>query len=215
MEYNQKMLDAKLKLLERFKNKGPAKSPRVSYDRLPPGQHLTKGFPVLDLGVHPTFHTKRWRFAVTGEVESPLSVDWDGFVQLLPKVKQVSDFHCVTTWSKYDVDWAGFKFIDLAALVEPKETAHFVLMHSADGYTTNLPLEACMKYDVLLAYELDGKPLPVEHGGPMRMLVPRLFAWKSAKFLSKLEFLSEDKPGYWEERGYHNYGDPWREERYG
>ena len=212
--YNQKMLNAKQKLLERFKNKGAPSSTQYANERLPPGQHLTKGFPVLDLGVHPTFHPKRWNFAVTGAVAVPLAVDWDGFVQLLPKVQQIADFHCVTTWSKYDVHWAGIKFIDLAALVQPTETAHFVLMHSADGYTTNLPLEACMQEDVLLAYELDDQPLPVEHGGPMRMVVPKLYAWKSAKFLSKLEFLTEDKLGYWEERGYHNYGDPWREERY-
>lgn len=213
MEYNQKMLEAKRQLLERFKREG--KAAPAGRDRLPPGQHLTRGFPVLDLGVRPQFHSSRWRFQVEGEVEHPVDVDWEGFLQLAPKSAQVADFHCVTTWSKFDVGWGGIKFLDLAALVRPTERARFLIAHSADGYTTNMPLADCMDEDVILAWELFGEPLPLEHGGPMRLVVPKLYAWKSAKFLRKLVFSAQDQPGFWEVRGYHNHGDPWIEERHG
>ncbi len=213
MEYNQKMLEAKRRLLERFKREG--KTTPAARDRLPPGQHLTQSFPVLDLGVRPSFHPARWRFQVEGEVENPIDVDWEGFLQLAPKSEQVADFHCVTTWSKFDVRWGGIKFLDLASLVRPAEQARFLIAHSADGYTTNLPLADCMAEDVILAWELDGQPLPLEHGGPMRLVVPELYGWKSAKFLRKLVFSAQDQPGFWEVRGYHNRGNPWAEERYG
>ena len=213
MEYNQKMLEAKRKLLERFKNKGKMGS-GGQRERLPPGQHLTRGFPVLDLGVHPRFNPQHWRFRVEGEVEEPLDLGWDEFCQMAKK-EQVADFHCVTTWSKYDVQWGGVKFLDLAARVVPTDAARFVIMHCADGYTTNLPIEDCMDEDVMLAYELYGVPLPLEHGGPVRMVVPKLYAWKSAKFLHRVGFAPRDEPGYWEVRGYHKRGDPWLEERYG
>lgn len=215
MEYNEKMLEAKRRLLERFKKKGQAPRQEATTERLPPGQHLTSGFPVLDLGVRPMFHPKRWRFAVEGEVERPLDVDWEGFTALLPLARQTADFHCVTTWSKYDVEWGGMGFADLAAMVGPTPSARFVIVHCADGYSTNLPLEDCLDADVMLAYELSGQPLPREHGGPMRLVVPRLYAWKSAKFVKRLVFAAVDEPGFWEQRGYHNRGDPWREERYG
>ena len=212
MPYNQKMLDAKAKLLERFKKT----EPRVadpSQERLPPGQHLTKGFPVLDLGVKPKFHPKRWRFTVEGEVEETMDLDWDGF-GALPREREVADFHCVTTWSKFDVEWSGVRFVDVAAMVRPTEAARFVIVHSADGYTTNLPLADCLDDDVILADELFGEKLPLEHGGPLRLVVPKLYAWKSAKFVRKLVFTKEDQPGFWEERGYHDRGDPWQEQRY-
>ncbi|MBM3277779.1 MAG: sulfite oxidase-like oxidoreductase [Candidatus Handelsmanbacteria bacterium] len=213
MEYNERMLAAKQKLLERFRRQVP--SAPTGRNRLPPGQHLTKGFPVLDLGVHPQFHPKRWRFSVEGEVEQPLDLDWEGFLQLLPKKDQVADFHCVTTWSKFDVEWGGIPFLDLATLVRPTEAARYLIAHSADGYTTNMPLADCMAEEVILAYELFGQPLPLEHGGPMRLVVPKIYAWKSAKFLRKLVFSAQDQPGFWEVRGYHNHGDPWTEERHG
>ncbi|MEE3258001.1 MAG: sulfite oxidase-like oxidoreductase [Candidatus Latescibacterota bacterium] len=213
MEYNEKMLAAKAKLLERFEKQEPRLADPAR-DRLPPGQHLTKGFPVLDLGVKPEFHPEHWRFKVEGEVEEPLDLSWAEF-QALPHAKQVSDFHCVTTWSKYDVGWDGVRFVDLAAMVRPTAAARFVIAHGSDGYTTNVPLADCLDEDVILADRLYGKPLPLEHGGPMRLIVPALYAWKSAKFLSKLVFVAKDQPGFWEERGYHDRGDPWREERYG
>lgn len=184
-------------------------------ERVPRGQKLTEKFPVLDLGVRPAFHEKRWRFTVDGEVEEPLQVDWQGFVDLAPKWQQTSDFHCVTKWSRLDLVWSGISFSQIIAIVRPTDAAGFVVAHGADGYSTNLGLEDVMADDVLLAFELGGKPLPLEHGGPMRLLVPKRYAWKSAKFLRRIEFLAEDTPGYWEQRGYHNRGDPWQEERYG
>ena len=214
-DYNPKMLAAKEKLLQRFKSQGRAPRRAPADERLPPGQHLTSGFPVLDLGVRPRFHPKRWRFAVEGAVERPLDVDWEEFIGLAAKSLRRSDFHCVTTWSKFDVDWAGIALVQLLALVQPAESARYVIVHCADGYTTNLPLADCLDEDVLLAYELFGEPLPREHGGPMRLVVPKLYAWKSAKFVSKLVLSEKDEPGFWEQRGYHNRGDPWREERHG
>ena len=184
-------------------------------ERVPRGQKLTEKFPVLDLGVRPAFHEKRWRFTVDGEVEEPLQVDLQGFVDLAPKWQQTSDFHCVTKWSRLDLVWSGISFSQIIAIVRPTDAAGFVVAYGADGYSTNLGLEDVMADDVLLAFELGGKPLPLEHGGPMRLLVPKRYAWKSAKFLRRIEFLAEDTPGYWEQRGYHNRGDPWQEERYG
>lgn len=213
MEYNQKMIDAKTKLLERFKEK-EQRSADPECDRLPPGQHLTKGFPVLDLGVRPKFYEPRWRFKVDGEVARPLDLNWDEFSKL-PRTAQLSDFHCVTRWSKFDVQWSGVKFADIAALVQPRATARFVIAEGADYYTTNLPLEACMDADVMLADQRYGEPLSRDHGGPLRLIVPRLYAWKSAKFLRQLTFSPVDQPGYWEQRGYHRRGDPWQEERHG
>jgi len=183
-------------------------------ERVPPGQKLTEKFPVLDLGVRPAFDDRRWRFSVDGEVEAPLQVTWQEFVALEPKQRQTADFHCVTTWSRLDLAWGGIPFSALAAIVQPTAAARFVVAHGADGYSTNLSLGDAMADDVLLAYELDGQPLSLEHGGPMRLLVPRRYAWKSAKFLRRLEFLATDAPGYWEQRGYHDRGDPWQEERY-
>lgn len=181
---------------------------------MPPGQRPTERFPVLDLGMHPAVDERRWRLRVDGPVEAPLEVDWQGFLALGPKREQTCDFHCVTTWSRLDLRWAGLAFVELAARVRPAAAARFVVAHGRDGYTTNLPLEDLLADDVLLAYELAGQPLPVEHGGPLRLLVPRRYGWKSAKFLDRLEFLEADRPGYWEQRGYHDRGDPWAEERY-
>jgi DMSO/TMAO reductase YedYZ molybdopterin-dependent catalytic subunit len=212
--YNPKMLSAKEKLLERFRAQALEQHEREEHDRLPPGQHLTSGFPVLDLGVRPPIDLSRWSLQVTGEVDSPLRLSWEQF-RSLPRVRQVRDFHCVTTWSKYDVHWGGVAFRTIAEHAGIKETAHFVLAAGAEGYTTNIPLADCMRDDVILADELDGQPLPLEHGGPVRLLVPHLYAWKSAKFLKGLRFTQRDEPGFWEVRGYHNYGDPWRQQRYG
>ena len=212
MTYNEKMLAAKVRLLERFKKQAPRQAD-PNRDRLPPGQHITKGFPVLDLGVKPKFDRATWRFKVEGEVEEPLDLSWHEF-QALPHAKKISDFHCVTTWSKYDVDWDGVKFVDIAALALPTAAARYVIAHGFDDYTTNIPLADCLDDDVILADRLDGQPLPLQHGGPMRLVVPALYAWKSAKFLHKLVFVAADEPGFWEERGYHDRGDPWQEQRY-
>jgi DMSO/TMAO reductase YedYZ molybdopterin-dependent catalytic subunit len=214
VEYNEKLIAAKAKMLERFKKEKIERLANQEKKRLPPGQHWSgDSFPVLDLGVHPPFDEKTWRFKVWGEVENPLDLDWKGFLAL-PKTQTVSDFHCVTTWSKQDVKWGGVLIRDLLKIVQPKDVALHLIQHSADEYTTNTSLLEASSPDCLLAYELDGKPLPVEHGGPMRMVIPTLYAWKSAKFLRGLEFASADKPGFWETRGYHNRADPWLEERH-
>lgn len=209
MEINQKMLRAKALLLEKFKKTGQ----RTGSDRLPPGQHLVKGFPVLDLGIQPEFHPERWRFRVDGLVAHPMDLSWQKF-QALPKADQVSDFHCVTTWSKYDVQWGGVKFSTIVDRVQPKPEATHLILECNDGYTTNLPLSELQGDDIILAHELEGQPLPIEHGGPMRLIVPHLYAWKSAKFLVRLVFQANDTKGFWEVRGYHNHADPWKEERY-
>lgn len=213
-KYNEKMLAAKAKMLERFKKDKAARGLNQEKRRLPPGQTWSKGFPVLDLGIHPPFDEKEWNFKVWGEVENPISLDWKQFLAL-PKTDSVSDFHCVTTWSKMDARWGGVAMTALLKLVRPKPTANFVIQHCAEQYTTNTSLLEASTPDAILAYELDGAPLPLEHGGPMRMVIPTLYAWKSGKFLRGLEFTTRDKPGFWETRGYHNRADPWLEERNG
>jgi DMSO/TMAO reductase YedYZ molybdopterin-dependent catalytic subunit len=214
-KYNEKMIAAKAKMLERFKADKSRRDEQRGRHRLPPGQHWSgDAFPVLDLGVQPPFVESEWRFKVWGEVENPIELDWKGF-QALPMTRAVSDFHCVTTWSKRDVKWGGVLMTDLLKLVKPKPAANFVIQHCAEAYTTNTSLLEASTPDALLACELDGKPLPLEHGGPMRMVIPTLYAWKSGKFLRGLELTARDKPGFWERRGYHNRADPWQEERHG
>lgn len=186
--------------------------------RLPPGQYMTNKFPVLDLGYQPIFFEEKYRFEVVGEVENPISLTWEE-VKKLPKTEMTADFHCVTKWSKFDIKWGGILLKDLLEIVKPKDTAKFVVQYGFDGYTTNVPLEALQKENVLLAYELvddEGnlQPLPREHGGPMRMIIPQLYGWKGSKFLNKLEFKEKDELGFWEIRGYSNTADPWKEERY-
>jgi len=213
-KYNEKMIAAKMKLLERFKKEKAARDVSRERRRLPPGQSWTEGFPVLDLGVHPDFDPKTWELRVFGEVENPLALSWDEFKRL-PRAESVSDFHCVTTWSKKDVRWGGVLVSELVKLARPKPSANFVIQHSGDGYATNTTIHEAAQPGALVADELDGEPLPLEHGGPARMVIPTLYAWKSAKFLRGLEFSLRDKPGYWELRGYHNDADPWKEERHG
>jgi DMSO/TMAO reductase YedYZ molybdopterin-dependent catalytic subunit len=146
-------------------------------------------------------------------VEHPTVLSWADF-NALPQVSDVSDFHCVTTWSKYDCRWDGVPFTALYERVQPTAEARFVYFTSYDGYSTNVPLEQCLDDDVLIATRFDGAPLPLEHGGPARVIIPKLYAWKGAKFVKAISFLAEDKLGFWEVRGYSNTADPWREERY-
>jgi len=182
-------------------------------DRLPPGQLLTKGFPVLDLGVRPQVPLAEWTLTLDGLVENRVQLDWQQF-NALPQVKDVSDFHCVTTWSKYDCEWSGVAFTTLFELAQPKPEAKFVYFTSYDGYSTNVPLAHCLDDDVLIATRFGGEPVSLEHGGPARVIIPKLYAWKGAKFVKTITFLAEDRPGFWEVRGYHAVGDPWKEERY-
>ncbi len=181
--------------------------------RLPPGQREVKNWPVLDLGVQPNVPTERWTLTVDGMVEAPLVWKWTDFMAQ-PQARRKSDIHCVTSWSRYDNTWDGVSTQHLLALVKPKPQAKFVVQHSYDGYTTNVPIELFADEDTLLARGWEGQPISREHGGPMRLVLPRLYFWKSAKWLKRLEFINRDRPGYWEERGYHNLGDPWLEQRY-
>jgi DMSO/TMAO reductase YedYZ molybdopterin-dependent catalytic subunit len=183
-------------------------------NRLPPGQSLTQKFPVLTYGPNPKFDPKTWDLRVFGEVENPMRWTWDEYLAL-PMVTITTDIHCVTRWSKFDTTWTGVKFTDLIKLFGVKDTARYVIAHCDYGYTTNLPIEAMMEDDVLLTHIYEGASLEPDHGGPLRTLVPKRYFWKSAKFLRALEFSKEDKPGFWEKAGYHNDGDPWKEERYG
>jgi len=182
--------------------------------RLPPGQSLTLKFPVLTYGPNPKFDPNTWDLRIFGSVEKELRWTWDEF-QKLPTTTITTDIHCVTRWSKFDTTWEGVKFSDIAKMVGIKPDAQHVIAHCDYGYTTNVPLEDMMRDDVLLAYKYDGDYLEADHGAPVRTLVPHLYFWKSAKFLRALEVSPVDKPGFWEKGGYHNYGDPFKEERFG
>ncbi len=186
---------------------------RPQSDRLPPGQHLVKNWPVLDLGQQPLVRTDNWRLDVAGAVENKLSLNWQAF-DALPKSSKLSDMHCVTTWSRYDNRWQGVSTHDLLDEVMPRPDAAFVMLTSYDGYTTNLPLADFASEDALLATHWEGEPLTRDHGGPVRLIVPHLYLWKSAKWINRIEFLTEDQAGFWERNGYHMRGDPWAEERY-
>jgi DMSO/TMAO reductase YedYZ molybdopterin-dependent catalytic subunit len=212
-EMKPEYLRAKSRAVERAHEQGAEPREAPSSERLPPGQSLTRKFPVLDLGIQPPWDPATWSLTVGGLVENPMCWSWAEFRQL-PRVSRVTDFHCVTRWSKFDVRWDGVLFKTIADLVKPVPASRFVLQRSDDGYSSNLPLEEMMRDDVLLADELDGEPLPLEHGGPLRIIVPHLYAWKGAKFLRSIEFMETDQPGFWETRGYHNHGDPWKEERF-
>jgi len=181
--------------------------------RLPPGQKQVTNWPVLDLGVQPDVRPENWRLQILGLVKSPVVLRREDFLAL-PQTESVSDIHCVTSWSRYDNRWQGVSSHTLLALVEPKPEARHLVFHAYDGYTTNLTLSAFADENVLLAHSWEGKPLPREHGGPVRAVVPDWYFWKSAKWISRIEFLENDRPGFWEVRGYHNEGDPWKEERY-
>jgi DMSO/TMAO reductase YedYZ molybdopterin-dependent catalytic subunit len=185
---------------------------RHGMPREPPGQNVLDELDVLDLGVQPKLDLAAWRLAVDGAVERPLELRWEEFLAL-PQVDDVSDFHCVTGWSRLDVPWGGVRLAALLALARPREDATHLMLHGRDGYSTNLPLEEALKDDVLVARALDGAPLPVEHGGPARVVVPQLWAWKGAKWLSRVELLTHDRRGYWEIRGYSNTAYPWRDDR--
>ena len=181
--------------------------------RLPPGQSLTEKFPVLTYGPNPGFNPQTWDLRVFGEVEEEKRWNWEEFLNLPTKTITV-DIHCVTRWSKFDTTWEGVAFTDFVKLFDVKDTAKYVIAHCDFGYTTNLPIEAMMEDDVLLAYKYSGEFLEPDHGAPLRTLVPKRYFWKSAKFLRAIEFSTVDKPGFWEQAGYHNDGHPFEEERY-
>ncbi len=181
--------------------------------RLPPGQSLTLDFPVLHYGGIPRFNEATWDLRVFGEVDKEARWNWKEF-QALPTVTQTCDLHCVTRWSKFDTVWEGVRFNEFIKLFGVRPTARFVIAHCDGGYSTNVPLDVMLDDDVLLAYKFDGQFLDMEHGFPLRTLVPKRYLWKSAKWVRALEFSMGDQPGFWEVNGYHNEGEPFQEQRF-
>lgn len=198
----------------------PAADPRIDEERedgrkrLPPGQRLTEGWPVLHYGSIPRIDLDEWRLQIFGLVEEERTLTWEEFMAL-PQSQSRNDIHCVTTWSKFDNDWEGVRFLDLQALVRVKPEARHVIFHSYGGYTTNVPLAELQDPQNMLVHSHSGEPLTPEHGWPLRGLVPNLYFWKSAKWIRGIEFVAQDRPGFWEMYGYHMHGDPWTEQRYG
>jgi DMSO/TMAO reductase YedYZ molybdopterin-dependent catalytic subunit len=185
--------------------------PQVDGARLPPGQHVVDDFPVLSAGSTPHTPRDEWTFQISGAIDEPVSWTWDELLAL-PAETPTIDIHCVTSWSKPDTTWKGVSVDKLVAEVATQ--AEYVTAWCDGGYTTNLPLEDVTGGRALIAYEFEGEPLDPSHGGPARLLVPHLYYWKSAKWLRGLELLDHDQPGFWETYGYHNHGDPWKEQRY-
>ena len=194
--------------------------PRTNEDRadgrkrLPPGQRLTDGWPVLHYGSIPSINLADWRLQVFGLVEQEVTLTWDELMAL-PQTTAHNDIHCVTTWSKFDNDWEGISFQEIFKLVNVQPEAKYAVFHSYGGYTTNVPLDEIQGPENMLAHTHNGEPLTLEHGWPLRSLVPELYLWKSAKWIRGIEFVAQDRPGFWEMYGYHMHGDPWKEERYG
>jgi len=181
--------------------------------RLPPGQALTLKWPVLHYGSIPRFDPATWDFRIADLVEKPVRLNWDEFNRL-PQTEIVSDIHCVTRWSRFDNRWQGVLFTEVMKLVKPRPEAGFALVHGEQGYTANVPLDALMRPSTLFALKHDGEPLAPEHGYPLRLVVPHLYFWKSVKWVRGFELAAADQPGFWEQNGYHMYGDPWKEQRF-
>jgi DMSO/TMAO reductase YedYZ molybdopterin-dependent catalytic subunit len=181
--------------------------------RLPPGQSLTIKWPVLHYGRVPEFDSDKWDFKITGLVASPLRFTWQEF-RSLPQVESTSDFHCVTRWSRLDNLWKGVRFTDVLECAKARPEASHVLVLAEEGYTSNIPLPDLLRPEVLFAFEHEGEPLSADHGGPLRLVVPHLYAWKSVKWVRGFMLLDHDRLGFWERNGYHAYGDPWKEQRY-
>ena len=194
------------------KKRGDTPAPR-SGERLPPGQHEVTNFPVLDMGIHPEISREEWKLTLRGHVENPVTLDWEQFMAL-EQFTDTSDFHCVTTWSQFDMRWEGVSFFTLAGLACPKDSATHVFFKGYDGYSVNTTIDAVMDDDTLIAHSWNGEPLTVEHGGPARVIVPKLYAWKGAKWVKEIIFLDRDILGFWEVRGYSNTADPWTEDRF-
>ena len=221
-----RVVQARHKLMGRFEEKlraspaltdtapqGTGPINRHGMPAVPVGQIRTEKWPVLDLGRTPTVTPQTFTLVIDGAVKRPITLDWE-HLQALPHVDDTSDFHCVTTWSRLDLRWRGVRVSTVLALAEPDDDATHLMAHGSDGYTTNVALEEALKDDVLLAHTVDGAPLGVEHGGPLRMITPQLYAWKGSKWICRLELMTADKPGFWEERGYSMSAHPWRNDRY-
>jgi DMSO/TMAO reductase YedYZ molybdopterin-dependent catalytic subunit len=214
LDVNRRYLATKLRQAEeqRFLVPGHTPSSRLE-DRLPPGQSLVRKWPVLDLNIRPKVNEANWRLTIDGFVHQPVTLSLP-HLRTLPQVRLAPDIHCVTSWSRFDMDFSGVLIRDILDRVRPKQGAAFVLVHSLDGYTTNLTLDQLLRPNVMLASSFEGKPLNGLHGGPVRLIVPDLYFWKSAKWIRRIEIRTLMTPGFWETRGYHRNGDPWRQERY-
>ncbi len=222
-DFNKKLIKAKIQKSERallsggkipqgqIQGSGPAN--RHGMPKLPPGQHTVPNWPVLDLGIKPNIPLSQWQLEVNGEVENPYVLNWGDFLKL-PQLTDTSDFHCVTSWSRMDNKWTGVQFKVLAEKAKLKKTARFVYVTGYDDYSTNLKLEEALDDDVLLVHHWNNQPLPLEHGGPVRMITPRKYAWKGSKWIKGITFLKEDRLGFWELRGYSNTAEPWEDDRY-
>ena len=199
-----------------FRSKAEKKVIDAGYDpaRLPPGQYLTEKWPVLHAGSIPSTDLAAWDFTVSGELESPIRLSWDEFNRL-SRTTHTQDIHCVTRWSRFDVTFEGVHWSALEELVSPLSSARFVVAHAEEGFTTNVPIAFLRDRLSLLATHADGEPLTPEHGGPLRLVIPGKYFWKSAKWLRGIELSTTDQPGFWERYGYHNDADPSKEERYG
>ena len=198
-----------------FRSKAEDKVREAGFDpaRLPPGQYFTEKWPVLHAGEVPDVDVGAWRLEIGGEVEQPLSLGFDALKEL-PATEVTTDIHCVTRWSRFDARFKGVHWRELARLCEPKPTANFAIAHAEAGFTANVPLAALEDPNALIAYEADGEPLTPEHGGPVRLVIPTKYFWKSAKWLRAIELRATDQPGFWERYGYNNSADYWKEERY-
>jgi DMSO/TMAO reductase YedYZ molybdopterin-dependent catalytic subunit len=225
-EKQQRIIEGRLKLRERFlariqetpsladpKPLGSGPPNRHGMPQIPVGQKAVTKWPVLDLGIKPDITKETWSLTLDGAVKQRIQLDWSAFMEL-EQIEDCSDFHCVTTWSALNMRWKGVSFSTLAALVEPLPEATHILCYGADGYTTNLSLVEAMKDDVLLVHTWEDQPLPHEHGGPVRMITPQLYAWKGSKWIERIRFLTRDEPGFWEMRGYSMTAYPWRDDRY-
>jgi DMSO/TMAO reductase YedYZ molybdopterin-dependent catalytic subunit len=205
-----------VKSKERWAREGrllKGRSARPEAERLPPGQREVETWPILDLGIQPDVPLDRWQLTVDGLVENAIAWDWDTF-RAQPQTRDASDIHCVTQWSRYDNHWQGVAARTLLDLVQPRDEARHIVFHSFDGYATNVRLDQFDQPDAFLVHSWEGKPLDRAHGGPVRALMPRLYFWKSAKWIRRIELSAADRPGFWERNGYHNNADPWLEERY-
>jgi DMSO/TMAO reductase YedYZ molybdopterin-dependent catalytic subunit len=209
-----KVIEGKIALAKRNIELGMKPGKISPNARIPQGQSRVTDFPVLDMGVRPSLDKATWSLRLFGLVANEVTLSWPQFLAL-PQTKIQSDMHCVTRWSQLDMDWEGVSARDLVMLAAPLEAAHHVTIHGFDDYTTNLPLDALLDDDVLVAHSVFGEPLSIDHGWPARMVVPKRYAWKGAKWISAIEFHAKDRPGFWEVRGYHNDADPWKEERFG
>jgi DMSO/TMAO reductase YedYZ molybdopterin-dependent catalytic subunit len=199
-----------------FRSRAERKVEEAGYDpgRLPPGQYLTEKWPVLHAGTVPETDLSTWDLRVFGAVENPITLSW-AELTALPSREITTDIHCVTRWSRFDASFKGVHWSELAKLVTPKPSARYVLAHAEQDFTANVPLAALEDDEALLAYEADGEPLTPDHGWPLRLVIPKRYFWKSAKWLRGIELLDHDEPGFWERLGYHNEADYWKEERYG